>query len=225
MKTSLSIAIAISLVLPLSAAFEDWTNKEGKTAQLELVEVIGEADAKEGVFKMRNGRMVNIKQADLAEADVKRLADWKPAAPEAPAAEPSVFDEVLDGNLVILDGKKLENSELTAKPTKYYIFYYTASWCPPCQKFTPSLVEFYNKNKNDNFEIVLITSDDSTKDMEGYAAAKKMPWPQLKQSKADSFKKKFDHEVTGIPSVITCDLEGKIISRTEDLAELQKLVK
>jgi len=225
MKTSLSIAIAISLVLPLSAAFENWTNKEGKTAQLELVEVIGEADAKEGVFKMRNGRMVNIKQADLAEADAKRLADWKPAAPEAPAAEPSVFDEVMDGNLVILDGKRLESSELTAKPTKYYIFYYTASWCPPCQKFTPSLVEFYNKNKNDNFEIVLITSDDSTKDMEGYAAAKKMPWPQLKQSKADSFKKKFDHEVTGIPSVITCDLEGKIISRTEDLAELEKLVK
>jgi thiol-disulfide isomerase/thioredoxin len=225
MKTSLSIAIAISLVLPLSAAFEDWTNKEGKTAQLELVEVIGEADAKEGVFQMRNGRMVNIKQADLAEADAKRLADWKPAAPEAPAAEPSVFDEVMDGNLVILDGKRLESSELTAKPTKYYIFYYTASWCPPCQKFTPSLVEFYNKNKNDNFEIVLITSDDSTKDMEGYAAAKKMPWPQLKQSKADSFKKKFDHEVTGIPSVITCDLEGKIISRTEDLAELEKLVK
>lgn len=225
MKTSLSIAIAISLVLPLSAAFENWTNKEGKTAQLELVEVIGEADAKEGVFKMRNGRKVNIKQADLAEADAKRLADWKPAAPEAPAAEPSVFDEVMDGNLVILDGKRLESSELTAKPTKYYIFYYTASWCPPCQKFTPSLVEFYNKNKNDNFEIVLITSDDSTKDMEGYAAAKKMPWPQLKQSKADSFKKKFDHEVTGIPSVITCDLEGKIISRTEDLAELEKLVK
>jgi hypothetical protein len=69
MKTSLSIAIAISLVLPLSAAFEDWTNKEDKTAQLELVEVIGEANAKEGVFKMRNGRMVNIKQADLAELE------------------------------------------------------------------------------------------------------------------------------------------------------------
>ena len=85
MKTSLSIAIAISLVLPLSAAFENWTNKEGKTAQLELVEVIGEADAKEGVFKMRNGRKANIKQADLAEADAKRLADWKPAGARVPA--------------------------------------------------------------------------------------------------------------------------------------------
>jgi thiol-disulfide isomerase/thioredoxin len=170
MKTSLSIAIAISLVLPLSAAFEDWTNKEGKTAQLELVEVIGEADAKEGVFKMRNGRMVNIKQADLAEADAKRLADWKPAAVPASGAA-SVFDEALDGNLVILDGKRLKKHELASKPTKYYLFYYTASWCPPCQAFTPSLVKFYQANKpnNDEFEIILVTSDSEEKDMEKYA--------------------------------------------------------
>ncbi len=226
MKTTLSIAIAISLVLPLSAAYENWTNKEGKTAQLELVEVIGDADTKEGVFKMRNGRKVNIKAVDLAEADAKRLAEWKPAAPEAPAGEPSVFDEVLDGNLVILDGKKFAKHELTAKPTKYYVFYYTASWCPPCQAFTPSLVDFYEKNKNENFELVLITSDDSEDDMEGYAKEKKMPWPQLKQSKAASFKKSYDHGVSGIPSVIVCDLEGKIVSANgRNLAELEKLVK
>jgi nucleoredoxin len=226
MKTTLTIAIAISLVLPLSAAFENWTNKEGKTAQLDLVEVIGDADAKEGVFKMRNGRNVNIKQADLTEADAKRLAEWKPAAPEAPAGEPSVFDEVLDGNLVILDGKKFAKHELTAKPTKYYVFYYTASWCPPCQAFTPSLVDFYEKNKNENFELVLITSDRDEDSMEGYAKDKKMPWPQLKQSKAASFKKSFDHGVNGIPSVIVCDLEGKIVSANgRNLAELEKLVK
>jgi hypothetical protein len=69
MKTTLFIVIAISLVLPLSAAYENWTNKEGKSAQLELVEVIGEVDTKEGVFKMRNGRNVNIKAADLAELE------------------------------------------------------------------------------------------------------------------------------------------------------------
>jgi hypothetical protein len=69
MKTTLFIVIAISLVLPLSAAYENWTNKEGKSAQLELVEVLGEVDTKEGVFKMRNGRNVNIKAADLAELE------------------------------------------------------------------------------------------------------------------------------------------------------------
>ena len=226
MKTTQFIAIVISFVLPLSAAFENWTNTGGKTAQLDLVEVIGEADAKEGVFKMRNGRNVNIKAADLIEADAKRLAEWKPAAPDAPAAEPSVFDEVLDGNLVILDGKRLAKHKLNAKPTKYYVFYYTASWCPPCQAFTPSLVEFYEKNKNENFELVLITSDDSEDAMEGYAKDKKMPWPQLKQSKVASFKEKFAHGVAGIPSVIVCDLEGKIVSANgRNLAELEKIVK
>lgn len=218
--------MAISLVLPLSAAYENWTNKDGKSAQLELVEVTGDGDTKEGVFKMKNGRKVNIKVADLAEADAKRLAEWKPAAPEAAVGEPSVFDAVLDGNLVILDGKKLVKHELTAKPTKYYVFYYTASWCPPCQAFTPSLVSFYEKNKNENFELVLITSDQDEDSMEGYAAQKKMPWPQLKLAKADSFKKKFEHGVNGIPSVIVCDLEGKIISANgRNLVELEKLVK
>jgi thiol-disulfide isomerase/thioredoxin len=228
MKTTLSIAIAISLVLPLSAAFENWTNKEGKTAQLELQEVTGEDDAKAGVFKMRNGRKVTIKAADLAEEDAKRLAEWKPAAaePEVVAGKPSVFDEVLDGNLVILDGKKLKKHDPTAKPTEFYVFYYTASWCPPCQAFTPSLVNFYNKHKNDKFELVLITSDGDAADMEGYAADKKMPWPQLKHSKAKSFKGKFDHGVRGIPAVIVCDLEGKIVSRDgRNLAELEKIVK
>ncbi len=228
MKTTRSIAIAISLVLPLSAAFENWTNKEGKTAQLELVEVTGEDDAKAGVFKMRNGRNVTIKASDLAEEDAKRLAEWKPAPvePEVVAGEPSVFDDVLDGNLVILDGKKLKKHELAAKPTKYYVFYYTASWCPPCQAFTPSLVDFYNKNKNENFELVLITSDRDEDSMEKYAADKKMPWPQVKQSKSQSFKGKFDHGVRGIPAVIVCDLEGKVVSANgRNLAELEKIVK
>lgn len=228
MKTTLSIAIAISLVLPLSAGFENWTNKEGKTARLELLEVTGEDDAKAGVFKMINGRKVTIKAADLAEADAKRIAEWKPAPaePEEVAGEPSVFDDVLDGNLVKLDGKRLKRHELESKPTEYYVFYYTASWCPPCQAFTPSLVDFYNKHKNEKFELVLITSDGDEDAMEEYAVGKKMPWPQLKQSKADSFKKEFSHGVRGIPSVIVCDLKGEIVSRNgRNLAELEKLVK
>lgn len=213
MKTTISIAFAISLVLPLSAAFENWTNKEGKTVQLELVEVISEADTNVGVFKMRDGRKVNIKEAELAEADAKRLAEWKPAAPEAPAAVPSVFDKVLAGNLLILDGNKLKKYEYASKPTKYYLFYYTASWCPPCQAFTPSLVKFYKANKpnNDEFEIILVTSDRDEEDMEKYAISKDMTWPHLKLSKVEKFQKKFKHPGDGIPNLVLTDLEGELI--------------
>lgn len=227
MKTPIFLSIAFSLVLPLSAAFEKWTNKDGKTAELELVEVTGEGDAKSGTFKMRNGRQVAIKMENLSEEDAKRLDAWEPA----PAAEPektSVFDEVLDGNLVLFDGKKFQKHTLETKPAKYYVFYYTASWCPPCQAFTPSLVDFYNKQKadNNNFELVLITSDSDEDAMEGYAKDKKMPWPQLKHSKAATFKSKFKHGVSGIPSVIVCDLEGKIVTANgRDLKALEELLK
>ena len=72
------------------------------------------------------------------------MEEWKPAEGDASAtaAKPSVFDDVLDGNLVKLEGKSLKKFEQTKRPEKYYVFYYTASWCGPCQQFTPSLVEF-----------------------------------------------------------------------------------
>jgi len=209
------------------AGFEQWTNKDGKTAEFELVEVTGESGMKSGTFRMRSGRTVKISSDHLSEADAKRLEEWKAAPPEV-ESKPSVFDEVLDGNLVILDGKRLKKHQLAAKPTKYYVFYYTASWCGPCQKFTPSLVEFYNKHKegNDSFELVLITSDRDEDTMEEYAKDKNMPWPQLKHSKVEKFKSKFDHGVEGIPSVIVCDLEGNIVTaKGRDLNALGELLK
>jgi len=171
---------------------------------------------------MRNGKTISLKAADLSEADAKRLDEWKPAADAtAAAAKPSVFDEVLDGNLVKLEGKSLKKYELTKKPTKYYLFYYTASWCGPCQKFTPTLVEFYDKNKpaSDAFEIVLISSDQEEDAMEGYAVEKKMNWPQLKLSKVEKFKKEFKHPGGGIPNLVLTDLEGNIIKSSYEGAD------
>ncbi|HVJ45433.1 MAG TPA: thioredoxin-like domain-containing protein [Luteolibacter sp.] len=228
MKSSLILLTLGFLASTAFAGFETWTSKDGKAVELELVSVSDQGGEKTGEFKTRNGKTVVIKASSFSEADAKRLAGWTaPAATEAPPApaKPSKFDEILDGNLVKLDGKSLKRHSLESKPEKYYIFYYTASWCGPCKAYSPMLVEFYNKNKNANFEVVLITSDSDEGDMEKYAQDKKMPWPQLKMSRVEKFEKQFDHKVSGIPSVITCDLEGNIVSRTESIAELTKLVK
>lgn len=190
------------------AGFEPWTNKDGKTAELDLVNVVDKDGEKAGEFKMRSGATVTLKTTDLSEESAAKLKAWQPPA-AAVEAKPSVFDGTLDGNLERLDGKKLKKCDDATKPAKYYLFYYTASWCPPCRAFTPTLVEWYEKNKNDNFELVLITSDRDEAAMENYAAEKKMPWPQLKHRKAEDFKKNFQHGVRGIPSLIVCDLEGK----------------
>lgn len=225
MKAIIHSFVALSLAATAMAEFRTWTRNDGKTAELELVSVAESGDEKVGQFKMRNGRTVSLKASTLSEADAKLLADWKPA-PDPAAGPSSVFDDILDGKLVKLDGKSLKSFKDLQKPAKFYVFYYTASWCGPCHQFTPSLVEFYNKNKNENFEIVLITSDSEENAMEKYAAEMKMPWPQLKLDKADDFKKEFRHGVSGIPSVIVCDLEGKNLGNFRgDLKKLAELVK
>ncbi len=227
MKKSILLSLMLSGVA--CAGFEQWTNKEGNTAELELINVSESDGEKSGVFKMRNGRTVTLKASDLAEADAQRLDEWQPAeatAESTAAGSGSVFDKYLDGNLVKLDGRSLKNHREEVRPQKYLIFYYTASWCGPCQAYTPSLVEFYNKNKNDNFEIVLISSDSSEKAMEEYAREKEMPWPQLDLGRdTQRFKKEFEHGVTGIPSVVVCDLDGEIVAKTRSIPQLEDLVK
>ena len=212
MKTIIPSLIFLALASDCLAEFSTWTRNDGKTAELELVSVSEIDGEKVGQFKMRDGRKVSLKASTLGEADAKRLAEWKPAPDPAAAAGPaSVFDEALDGNLVKLDGKSLKSFKDLKKPSKYYLFYYTASWCGPCQRFTPSLVDFYEKKKNDEFEVILVSSDSDEADMEKYAVDKKMSWPHLKLSRADKFKREFKHPGTGIPNLVLCDLEGKLI--------------
>lgn len=207
----------------LMGAFETWTNAEGNTAQLDLIEVHGEGDSTSGTFKTRAGQRVTLAVSQLSPEDGERLRER--AAALAPVE--SVFDSLFERNLVKLEGRSLKRFKQEEKPTKYYVFYYTASWCGPCQAFTPELVKFYNRTKkgNQNFELVLISSDRSEDAMTDYAKDKKMPWPQLKFSKVKDFKGTFNHGVSGIPAIVVCDLEGNIVTRGTDLNALAKLLK
>lgn len=168
-----------------------------------------------GEFKTRNGNSVSFAANTLSAADAKLLEEWK--APETVAAAPSssvegsVFDKLLDRNLIELAGKSFKSVKELPKPEKYYLFYYSASWCGPCHRFTPALVEFYTKNKDARFEVVLITYDSDEKSMEEYAKEFKMPWPQLKLSKVEKFKEQFKYPGGGIPNLVLTDLKGNLI--------------
>jgi nucleoredoxin len=222
MKTILNTLLATAFLMSTAAAnFESWTNKEGREARMKLVEVVRDGDKITGKFELENGRTINLDADALSEADAKRLAEWEPAPPE-PTGSPSVFDEMLAGNLVRLDGREFVEHTMTEKPEKYYVFYYTASWCPPCQAYTPDLVRFYNRErrKGNHFELILVTSDRNEDAMLEYARDKKMPWPHVTFSKRQEINGKLDHGVRGIPAVIVCDLEGNVISRDRDIRAL-----
>ncbi len=216
MKVYLQLLLSGLLTISACAEFRLWTRSDGKTAELELISVSGEPGAKSGEFKMRNGKSVTLAAAGLTAADAKLLDEWTASpVPDAESAtsNSSVFDEALDGNLVALKGRRLSSLKDFVKPTRYHLFYYTASWCGPCLKFTPSLVDFYEANKSDSneFEIILISSDSDDDAMEGYAVDKQMTWPHLKLSRTERFKKNFKHPGTGIPNLVLTDTAGTLL--------------
>ena len=92
--------------------------------------------------------------------------------------------------------------------------YFSASWCGPCQTFTPSLVDVYNEvAKKGDFQIVFITADEDDESFNGYFS--KMPWLAIPFSDSDT-RSRLDElfHVRGIPHLALLDEAGNVV--TED---------
>jgi len=91
----------------------------------------------------------------------------------------------LNGRLVDADGKPVTLGAEGSVVPKYYLFYYSASWCGPCVAFTPELVRFYNRMKvsNPDFVVVLVPSDQSAEDALSYMEKARMSFPGVDYDK------------------------------------------
>ncbi|MES2310480.1 MAG: thioredoxin-like domain-containing protein [Verrucomicrobiota bacterium] len=130
---------------------------------------------------------------------------------------PSPILNELKGSLVQWDGKNLKKfDDLALASTQYFVFYYSAHWCPPCRAFTPKFVDFYNKQKplHPQFEVVFVSSDRSEADMKEYMSITKMPWTALQFSQIESKKKITDYAGPGIPCVVVVDRSGKVVANS-----------
>lgn len=106
---------------------------------------------------------------------------------------------------------KGEEIPLTVLNNKAIGIYFSAHWCGPCRRFTPRMVEYRDKYKDD-FEVVFISSDRSEKDQFHYMKSAKMKWPTLKfKSKAgQELSKRF--KVRGIPKLVVMNSKGEVLS-------------
>jgi len=87
--------------------------------------------------------------------------------------------------------------------------YFSAHWCPPCRGFTPVLGDFYEAVKDarqDNFEVVFVSSDRADEDFKGYFG--EMPWLAVPFADRETKKKLSEkYGVTGIPTLIVVNAE------------------
>lgn len=129
------------------------------------------------------------------------------------AAPKKTVTKMISKYLVNAKGRRFKEANGLSEK-EFILIYYSAHWCPPCRKFTPKLVKFYNENNADKkFEVVFVSSDRDKKSMLGYMTEAKMPWPAVKFDKIDRSEiKKFAG--SGIPCLVLFNKEGEVISHS-----------
>jgi nucleoredoxin len=102
---------------------------------------------------------------------------------------------------------------------KKFGLYFSASWCPPCRRFTPKLTEVYQDliSQSKPLEVIFISGDNDEKSFDSYFS--KMPWLAIPFSDAqarESLNKTF--KIMGIPTLVMIDANGNFV--TDDGVEL-----
>src|SRR6267143_1388345 len=165
------------------------------------------AQAERRVIEAERSRQFNTLYQD-------RLAQERAAA-QVNAAQAGATYNFLKGDLVRPQNGALVRADDEAISHKKLIaYYFSAHWCGPCRKFTPQLVEYYNRvaPQHPEFEIIFYSFDKSPFAMEKYMREQNMPWLAV------DFEKLREKEVlkknagNGIPSLVLVDATGKVLS-------------
>ena len=109
--------------------------------------------------------------------------------------------------------------ELSNLKGSYVLLDFWASWCVPCRRENPLIVDLYKKYHPMGLEIVGISLDDTTKSIDAKADWLKainqdgLEWKQVSQLKGFESSVCSDYGITSIPSTFLLDENGTIIAR------------
>jgi len=143
-----------------------------------------------------------------------QLSRARAAAPQK-GDTPNVLASQLKGDLVSWkNGSMTPFDDGTLAQKKLIALYFSAHWCGPCRKFTPQLVEFYNRvaPQHPEFEIVFVSNDRSPIAMETYMRIAEMPWPAIAFAKLPGKEALKKYAGESIPCLVLLDSNGKVVS-------------
>lgn len=97
------------------------------------------------------------------------------------------------------------------KKNDYIGLYFASRWAPPCRKFTPILSDAYTKMRNADhkIEIIFVSYDTDEEQFEVHYGI--MPFLAAKFGFDTKDSLIDDLSVEGIPTLVICNNEGKII--------------
>jgi len=110
-------------------------------------------------------------------------------------------------SVVRLSGEGIESEELDISKKRYLALYHSASWCPPCQAFSPHLSEFYHASNKKNFELVMVGHDRSKEEMIRYMKQHGMEFPAVLWPEAGDWGA--TPSGSGIPNLVIVDMQTR----------------
>jgi nucleoredoxin len=141
------------------------------------------------------------------------------AAGKGTASTNHAVAAMVKGDLVVSRNGILNTfNDQPMEQKKLIALYFAARWCPSCRKFTPDLVQFYNRvaAAHPEFEIVFVSADRSEPAMEQYMRDSQMPWPALVYDKIKEKQMLGKFAGAGIPCLVVIDAQGKVVSDSYD---------
>jgi nucleoredoxin len=163
------------------------------------------------------------RRIELAEASRKSNAAYQQEIARQRTGKPApqlntgsdAISQFLKGDLVQWHNGAVVHADETALANKKLIaFYFSAHWCGPCRKFTPQLVDYYNRvaAQHPEFEIVFYSFDKSPFAFETYMREANMPWLAIDYAKVKGKEAIAKNAGEGIPSLVLVDSAGNVIS-------------
>lgn len=144
----------------------------------------------------------------LAYPDNRYVKDYKTLITELNKLPPgSLCPEI---TLNTPDGKSLSLSSLKGK---IVLIDFWASWCSPCRKENPELVQLYKKYKGNDFEIFGVSLDENTEAWKNAIEKDGITWPQVSDLKKWESSAVKEFHIEAIPYSILIDRSGKIVAK------------
>ena len=124
----------------------------------------------------------------------------------------AVGQKYIDFSMQTPEGKTVSLSDFVSK-NKYTLIDFWASWCGPCRKEMPNVVEAYKAFKDKGFGIVGISLDENADKWKEAITALNITWPQMSDLQGWNNAGAKLYGVNSIPATVLVDQEGTIVAR------------